>query len=52
MQMSTGTDGYLYFTVNQLVFGPGEYPGTDRRVRPFALFRAPLPFNATKPLLC
>ena len=48
---STATDGYLYFTVNQLVFGSGFYPGTDRRVRPFALFRAPLPNNATKPLL-
>lgn len=49
--MSTGTDGYLYFTVNQLVFGSLTYPGTDRRVKPFGLFRAPLPFNATKPLL-
>ena len=49
--MSTTTSGYLYFTCNQLVFGPGEYPGTDRRKKPFALFRVPLPNNATTPLL-
>ncbi|KAF2720967.1 major royal jelly protein [Polychaeton citri CBS 116435] len=48
---STATDGYLYFTVNQLVFGSGFYPGTDRRQRPFALFRAGLPGNASKPIL-
>ncbi|KAH0129332.1 hypothetical protein KCU66_g4360, partial [Aureobasidium melanogenum] len=51
MQMSTGTDGYLYFTNNQLAFGPLVWPGTDRRQRPFALFRVKLPNNATKPLL-
>ena len=50
--MSTTTDGYLYFTVNQLTFGPATYPGTDRRKRPFALFRVPLVNNATRPLLC
>ena len=33
---STGFDGYLYFTVNQLVFSSGFYPGTDRRQRPFS----------------
>ncbi|KAG9747938.1 hypothetical protein KCU59_g4230, partial [Aureobasidium melanogenum] len=49
--MSTGTDGYLYFTNNQLTFGPLVWPGTDRRQRPFALFRVKLPNNATKPLL-
>ncbi|KAK1815722.1 hypothetical protein LTR12_009909 [Friedmanniomyces endolithicus] len=45
---------YLYFTVNQLDFGPGFYSnaGADRRRRPFALFRVPLPGNATKVLLC
>ncbi|TKA30453.1 hypothetical protein B0A50_02680 [Salinomyces thailandicus] len=48
---STGTDGYLYFTVNQLVFGPLTYPGTDRRQKPWALFRVPLPNNGTKPRL-
>ena len=46
--MSIATDGYLYFTVNQLCFGPQVYPGTDDRVRPFALFRAKLPNNGTK----
>ncbi|TKA72408.1 hypothetical protein B0A49_02423 [Cryomyces minteri] len=49
--MSTGTDGYLYFTNNQLIFSAGLYPGTDRRVRPFQLLRAKLPGNGTKPLL-
>jgi len=49
--MSTGTDGYLYFTSNQLVFGPGFYPGTDRRQRPFSLWRARLPNNGSKPIL-
>ena len=46
--MSVGTDGYLYFTDNQLAFSPQVYPGTDTRVRPFALFRVPLPNNGTK----
>lgn len=50
--MSVGTDGYLYFTVNQLSFGSGFYPGIDHRVRPFAVFRAKLPGNGTKVLLC
>jgi sugar lactone lactonase YvrE len=45
---STATDGYLYFTSNQLVFGSGFCPGTDRRQRPFALWRAKLPNNGTK----
>ncbi|KAK4991457.1 hypothetical protein LTR50_001849 [Elasticomyces elasticus] len=49
--MSTSTNGYLYFTVNQLYLGAGFYPGTDRKTRPFALFRVPLPNNATKPIL-
>lgn len=52
IQMSTGTDGYLYFTNNQLAFGPLVWPGTDNRQRPFALFRVKLPGNGTKPLLC
>ncbi|KAF1968831.1 major royal jelly protein [Bimuria novae-zelandiae CBS 107.79] len=46
--MSTGADGYLYFTVNQLSFSSAFYPGTDRRVRPFVLFRAKLPGNGTR----
>lgn len=48
---STGFDGYLYFTSNQLVFGPGFFPGTDRRQRPFALWRARLPNGGSKPIL-
>lgn len=46
---STGEDGYLYFTNNQLVFGSGQYPGEDRRQKPFSLFRVKLPEDATKP---
>ncbi|KAI8629150.1 major royal jelly protein-domain-containing protein [Xylariaceae sp. FL1651] len=46
--MSVATDGYLYFTVNQLNFGSSTWPGTDRRVRPFALFRAQLPNGGKK----
>ncbi|KAF2115756.1 major royal jelly protein [Lophiotrema nucula] len=46
--MSIANDGYLYFTVNQLCFSSGFFPGTDRRVRPFALFRAKLPGNGTR----
>lgn len=46
--MSVATDGYLYFNDNQLGFSPQVYPGTDERVRPFALFRAKLPNNGTK----
>jgi len=45
---STASDGYIYFTSNQLVYGSGQYPGTDRRQRPFALWRAKLPNNGTK----
>ncbi|OAG08400.1 uncharacterized protein CC84DRAFT_1194609 [Paraphaeosphaeria sporulosa] len=46
--MSTGADGYLYFTVNQLSFSAAFCPGTDRRVRPFVLMRAKLPGNGTR----
>lgn len=49
--MSVGIDGYLYFTENQLWRAPSFYPGIDRRVRPFALFRVKLPNNGTKVLL-
>ncbi|KAI0977273.1 major royal jelly protein-domain-containing protein [Xylaria arbuscula] len=38
--MSVATDGYLYFTSNQIFENPKK--------RPFALFRAPLPDGATK----
>ncbi|PVI07376.1 major royal jelly protein [Periconia macrospinosa] len=49
--MSVASDGYLYFTVNQLHLSPGFYPGTDRRTRPFALFRAQLPNKGSRVLL-
>ena len=48
---STGFDGYLYFTNNQLVFSSAFYPGTDRRQRPFSVLRVPLPNGASKPML-
>jgi len=51
VQFSVAEDGYLYFTVNQLVFSALSYPGTDRRVKPWALMRVALPSNGTKPLL-
>ncbi|KAF2025284.1 major royal jelly protein [Setomelanomma holmii] len=46
--MSVARDGYLYFTDNQLAFSKAFYPGTDRRQRPFVLFRAKLPGNGTR----
>lgn len=46
--LSVASDGYLYFTNNQLFLGPGFYPGTDRRTRPFTLMRAKLPGNGTR----
>lgn len=46
---SVGFDGYLYFTVNQLVFGSGQHPGMDRRQKPFSLWRVKLPEGGTKP---
>ncbi|MBO1764708.1 hypothetical protein JQN64_26345, partial [Escherichia coli] len=49
--MSVGSDGYLYFTDNQLAFSSSFYPGTDRRERPFVLFRAPLPNNGSRVFL-
>jgi len=46
--MSVASNGYLYFTDNQLAFSQAFYPGTDRRVRPFALFRVKLPEGGTR----
>ncbi|KAK3174457.1 hypothetical protein OEA41_001703 [Lepraria neglecta] len=46
--MAVASDGYVYFTENQLWRTPSHYPGTDRRVRPFALFRAKVVGNGTK----
>jgi sugar lactone lactonase YvrE len=37
--LSLATDGYLYFTVNQLHRGPRFQRGNDLRERPFGLFR-------------
>ena len=45
---SVANDGYVYFTANQIWRLPLEYPGTDRRVKPYVLFRAKMPGNATK----
>ncbi|PNS20734.1 hypothetical protein CAC42_2979 [Sphaceloma murrayae] len=45
---SVATDGYIYYTNNQLCFGPPVYPGRDDRVRPFTLYRSPLPNGGTK----
>lgn len=46
--VSVADDGYLYFTDNQLAFSKSFYPGTDRRQRPFVLFRVKLPGNGTR----
>jgi len=46
--MSVASDGYLYFNDNQLSFSSSFYPGTDRRERPFVLFRVPLPNNGSR----
>jgi len=46
--LSVASDGYLYFTDNQLAFSSAFFPGTDRRVRPFALYRVKLPNNGTR----
>jgi sugar lactone lactonase YvrE len=46
--VSVASDGYLSFNDNQLAFSSAFYPGTDRRVRPFALFRVKLPGNGTR----
>ena len=46
--LSTGADGYLYFTENQLWRLPAYNGGVDKRVKPYVLFRAPLPGNGTK----
>jgi sugar lactone lactonase YvrE len=45
---STGADGYLYFTENQLWRGPSYNQGVDKRVKPYVLFRVKLPNNGTK----
>lgn len=49
--LAVAADGYLYFTNNQLWRTPGQYPGTDRRVGPYALFRVPCPDGGRKTIL-
>ena len=36
---SVASDGYIYYTENQLWRTSMFYPGTDRRVKPYVLFR-------------
>lgn len=42
---------YLYFTENQLSRAPAQQGGVDRRVKPYVLFRTPLPNNGSKIML-
>ena len=37
--LSIGSDGYLYFTANQLHRQPGFHSGNDLREKPYSLFR-------------
>jgi hypothetical protein len=46
--MSIATDGYLYFTENQLWRGPAYNGGVERRVKPYVLFRVKLANGGTK----
>ncbi|EME85765.1 uncharacterized protein MYCFIDRAFT_213984 [Pseudocercospora fijiensis CIRAD86] len=51
--MSIASDGYLYFTVNQLNYLNAIYPGQglplqDRRKKPYVAFRVKLPNGGTK----
>ncbi|KAL8840719.1 MAG: hypothetical protein Q9170_001237 [Blastenia crenularia] len=46
--LAVATDGYVYFTENQLWRTKSYYPGTDRRVKPYVLYRAKCPGNGTK----
>jgi len=46
--MAIAMDEWMYFTENQLWRTPSHFPGTDRRVRLFALFRVNLLGNGTK----
>ncbi|KXT05925.1 hypothetical protein AC578_372 [Pseudocercospora eumusae] len=51
--MSIASDGYLYFTVNQLNYLNAIYPGQglpllDRRKKPYVAFKVKLPNGGTK----
>jgi hypothetical protein len=39
---ATGTDGYLYFTANQLNRQKQFHNGKDLRQQPYAIFRFPI----------
>ncbi|KAL0567803.1 hypothetical protein V5O48_014196 [Marasmius crinis-equi] len=41
--LSVADDGFLYMTANQLWLAPVYQNGTDKRVKPFALIRVPIP---------
>jgi len=45
---SVGADGFLYFTENQLWRLPAYWDGVERRVKPWVLFRVPLPDGGIK----
>ncbi|KAL8728181.1 MAG: hypothetical protein Q9166_005575 [cf. Caloplaca sp. 2 TL-2023] len=45
---AVATDRFVYFIENQLWRTKMYYPGTDRRVKPYVLFRAKCPGNGTK----
>ncbi|KAL8950648.1 MAG: hypothetical protein Q9222_003332 [Ikaeria aurantiellina] len=48
---AVATDRYVYFTENQLWRTKAYYPGTDRRVKPYVLYRAKCPRNGSKVML-
>jgi sugar lactone lactonase YvrE len=49
--MSVSTDGYLYFTENQLFNAPNQQGGVDKKVKPYKLYRVPLPNGRKKIML-
>ena len=49
--MSTSTDEYLYFTKNQMFNEPSQQSGVDKRVKPYKLYRVPLPNGGKKIML-
>lgn len=49
--MSVSADGYLYFTENQPFLTPSQQGGVDKRVKPYKLYRVPLPNGGKKIVL-
>jgi hypothetical protein len=49
--MSVNTDGYLFFTENQMFNAPSQQGGVDKRVKPYKLYRVPLPNGGKKIML-